>query len=751
MYKNGILSIMMFLAVICGIFAIHEVGAEVVDFNHRQVRQTVQESGDPQGIIQPFNLEGVELLPGRLYDQFHEVKAFYLNLRNNDILKKLREQAGINAPDKELGGAFGSSQFGQWLSGFARMYKVTGETAIKDKAVYLMNQWAKTIEKNENFKYGHYSYDKIVGGLVDVYEFIGDKNALVYLDIVTDWAEKNLDRSNAYALPSEWYTLSENLYRAYELTGKKRYYDFAKVWEYTDFWDILARNESVFQEILKSNPRHESYHGYSHVNCFSSAAMAYKVTGEEHYLHTLINGYDFLRQTQCFVTGGFAPEENFVVPDGLPETLVGVRRGESNVNVRFHFETSCGSWAGFKLSRYLQTFTSSARYGDWIERLIYNGVGAMIPMNDYGMIMYGSKYHLYGAQKSLFTVWFCCQGSLPETVTDYHNLIYYHDQQSIYVNLFVPSKVTWEGPQGPVTLVQETQYPEKDIVLMKIDPKKSGRFNLKFRVPSWANEGVSVQVNGREYQTPVVAGTWAQIDRQWETGDTVKLRLDLSPRLEPVAGCVSPVAVLCGAVVMVRATARSDDRAIPAEGDLKFPSDWLMGEDPLIAFGGAPSRPAPVNPVHQLHTNQVMRPFYDIKAGEYYRMYFERAGAGKITPDQMTFHGDWQTKGIRRYADKPGSSWEATFNGTTLVWEGLRHKDAGIAEVNIDGEIVALVDQYGYTDTHVNRLDQREVPFRWAIYNLSSGEHSIKVTLTSDKNKVSSGTTLNVEKMIAYH
>ena len=86
---------------------------------------------------------------------------------------------------------------------------------------------------------------------------------IVYLDKITGWAEKNLDRSNPYALPTEWYTLSENLYRAYELTGNKRYYDFAKVWEYTDYWDILARGESVFQDILKSTPRHESYHGYS--------------------------------------------------------------------------------------------------------------------------------------------------------------------------------------------------------------------------------------------------------------------------------------------------------------------------------------------------------------------------------------------------------------------------------------------------------------------------------------------------------
>ena len=43
-------------------------------------------------------------------------------------------------------------------------------------------------------------------------------------------------------------------------------------------------------------------------------------------------------------------------------------------------------------------FNGEARYGDWIERLFYNGVGAMIPMNDYGMIMYGSSYNIYARE-----------------------------------------------------------------------------------------------------------------------------------------------------------------------------------------------------------------------------------------------------------------------------------------------------------------------------------------------------------------
>ncbi len=41
-----------------------------------------------------------------------------------------------------------------------------------------------------------------------------------------------------------------------------------------------------------------------------------------------------------------------------------------------HAEIPCGSWAGFKLSRYLMGFTGEARFGDWIETMVYNAIGA---------------------------------------------------------------------------------------------------------------------------------------------------------------------------------------------------------------------------------------------------------------------------------------------------------------------------------------------------------------------------------------
>lgn len=695
--------------------------------------------------IHAFNYRGVELLPSRHEAQFRQVRDFYMRLRPNDLLRGFRLKDRDWAPGKDLGGAYSERplSFGQWLAGFARIYRATGDTDVRDRAVYLMNEWGKTIGDDGSYGYqqgkgGHYDYDKFVGGLVDMYEYADSEQALGYLDQITTWAEANLDRSNEYALPREWYTLSENLYRAYELTGDQRYADFAKVWEYTDYWDAFADRADVFARLARAK-KHPSYHAYSHVNSLSSAAMAYSATGERRYLDAIVNGYRFLKETQLFATGGYGPEESFIVPNGLPETLVGIRRGEANVDVRFHFETSCGSWAGFKLARYLMEFTGEARYGDWIERLVYNGVGAMVPMNDYGMIMYGSSYNTYGAQKSLSTVWFCCQGSLPQTVADYHNLIYFHDDHSLYVNLFVPSAVDWSTPSGDVRLVQETRFPEGPEVNLRVESAEATSFGMKFRVPLWATKGIDVSVNGVTQPVETRPGTWATIERDWAPGDVVTLTFDLSVRAEPLPGCVSPVAVLSGPVVLVQTTARDRDSGLPDNGPLRFPADYLM-------VGKTPQ----VNPARNLHTNQEMRPFYDVGTGEFYRMYFSREGSRPISPEAMEFSGEWHESGVVRQSTQAGNGFSAEFAGTTLVWEGLRQPDAGIAAISIDGRKVGEVDQYGYTGVHVGRMDQRVVPFRWSIDDLSPGKHRIEITATGKKNAAAGGVGINVTGLIAY-
>jgi len=586
--------------------------------------------------IKSFDYSGVHLLDGMLKKQYQATRDYYFNLPNDDLLLGFRKRAGLPSPGTELPGWYShdvGNALGQWLSAMARMYKATGDKPILDKATYLMREWARTIEPDGYFYYSrkpippHYTYDKTLCGLVDLYHYGGQEDALPLMEKITGWADRNLDRSRTNPTkddpdaghgmpgqgpegPREWYTLSENLYRAYQLTGNSTYKTFGDLWRYPNYWQMFTGTEE---------PKPYLLHAYSHCNSLSSAAMTYAVTGDPEYLKTIVNAYDWFERTQFYATGGYGPWEHLQAPDGS--------LGRSLEFTIASFETPCGSWAGFKLAKYLMQFTGEAKYGDWIEKLVYNGIGAALPMSDHrigpplnslpgplaaaisrmpsrGQTFYYSDYSLGGGRKVYAGESFpCCSGTYPQAVADYHDLIYFKDPTSLYVNLFVPSQVTWDRDGSDVKVEQETTYPESDTTTLRIDAAGNGVFNVKFRVPQWS-EGLSIEVNGSKQSVASRPGTWATVERRWQAGDVVKVTVPMRPRLVPVdQQHPNRVAVVVGPVVLVREI----ESSLPVTE--RDPSKWLSSRGALeyrasSQFGS-------------------FVPFYRIGAGTPYGMYFD--------------------------------------------------------------------------------------------------------------------------------
>src|SRR5437764_5099018 len=104
-------------------------------------------------LIEPFDYQGVHLRESRWRQQVEGAREYYLALPDDDILHGFRAEAGLAAPGKALGGwcrENSSSVFGQWLSGMARLYRATGDEAVRDKAARLMTEWAKTVAPDGN-------------------------------------------------------------------------------------------------------------------------------------------------------------------------------------------------------------------------------------------------------------------------------------------------------------------------------------------------------------------------------------------------------------------------------------------------------------------------------------------------------------------------------------------------------------------------------------------------------------------------
>jgi uncharacterized protein len=473
--------------------------------------------------LRSFDYQGVELRPGLLQKQYESTRDFYMALSDDDVLHGFREAAGLPAPGKALGGWAEPDSyvvFGQWLQAMARAARATGDTAMRDKASLWVSEWVKTMRNNKNVDLGHYVYEKMVGGLLDMHHYAGHPEALAALETITRQAIANLDRERTPANRAiwelhsgrqlEWYTVAENLYRAYALTGDTMYREFADVWLYPAYWDKFLANAAPENAY--------GVHAYSHVNSFSSAAMAYEVSGDARYLQIMKNVYDFLQNSQCFATGGYGPAERIMPADGA--------LGEALTQRLDCCEVPCCSWAGFKLAKYLMMFSGEARYGDWIERLLYNGTGAVLPIVSGGKHFYYASYHLGAAMKTYSRNAFtCCSGTLFQDVAEYRELIAFKNDEGLYVNLYLPAEIEWE--QGKLTLSGD--YPEADTFTLRL--AKNGQqvlkpFALRLRVPGWSN-GMTIKVNGQVQNVPVVPGTWATLRRAWKTGDEVQLTLPL--------------------------------------------------------------------------------------------------------------------------------------------------------------------------------------------------------------------------------
>jgi DUF1680 family protein len=585
---------------------------------------------EPKAFLEPFNYDGVRLRDGMLKKQYDATRDYYFNLRDDDILKGFRERAGLPAPGTSLGGWYGGDPapkedwpkewprlifsrgdmfnvFGQWLSGMSRMYRATGDKPMLEKATRLMQEWAKTIEPDGYFYYSRnpiapqYTYDKTAAGLVDMYEFGGQTGALAHVEKITDWAIRNLDRKRTNPNSNgaeageggcEWYTLCENLYRTYKLTGNTKYKTFGDLWRYPAYWGMFSG---------QSEPTPYGLHAYSHCNTLSSAAMTYAVTGEAQYLKTIVNAYDWFERTQFYATGGYGPGERLLAPDGS--------LGKSLEDNAATFETVCGSWAGFKLSRYLMRFTGQAKYGDWIEKLVYNGIGAALPMGPNGKTFYYSDYRLGAGRKVYYPAAFpCCAGTYIEAVADYHNIIYFKDASSLYVNLFVPSEVTWNLHGNEIKVEQATEYPEADTTTLTLYPSKATSFNVKIRVPRWSR-GVTAAVNGSPVEFDSHSEGWATLARVWNPGDRLTLRIQMEHYLVPIdKQHPKRVALMYGPLVLVR------DREVAQIPNGSSLSQWLtVGESPLEFHALARSTGTFV-------------PFYRMAGEAAYVMYFDLEG-----------------------------------------------------------------------------------------------------------------------------
>lgn len=509
---------------------------------------------------QPFQMNQVHLLPSRFQENMKRDSAWMMSVSVNSLLQSFRNTSG--AFSSREGGYMTVKKLGGWesldcdlrghitghlLSAYATLYAQTGSQAVKMKADSIVNGLAEVqqaygrggylsafaeglIDRNIQGKSvwaPFYTLHKIVQGLIDQYQMMGNEKALEMAKGMGDWAYNKLkplsEETRKLMIRNEFGGFNEAMYELYALTKDKKY-----LWVARYFY----HNEKI-DPLKAGNPDLGTNHANTFIPKLLGEARNYELFGAkdsrkaaELLFWTLVNDH-------AFVTGELSDKEHLFKPTEQSKHLSGYD-GEN-----------CCTFNLLKLADHLFSWNPSSKIADYYERALYNHIlGQQDPESSmvcYFTPLQTGAYRLYSTRDSSF---WCCVGSGFESHVKYASSIYFHSDKDLYVNLFIPSKVDWEG----TTFTQQTSFPQSSTTTFTVDGN-SKQFALRLRYPSWATK-MDVKVNGKKVKAVKGTDGYVAISRLWKAGDKIEVQLGMQLREEATKDDASKVALLYGPIVM---------------------------------------------------------------------------------------------------------------------------------------------------------------------------------------------------------
>ena len=501
----------------------------------------------------PFGMTEVRLLPSSWKDMMELDRSYLYSLPNDRLAYNFRVTSGIptdadalggwEAPDCELRGHY----VGHYLSSCALLHASTGDEPIKAKADDLVAILAQCQAKNgylgaypETFYdklLNHqrvwapfYTYHKILAGMIDMYEHTGNKQALGIAIKMADWADNYSrpisDDNWQRMLLTEHGGMNEASFNLYAITGNPKYRELGYRFEHKKIFEALAANEDKL----------DGNHANTNIPKVIGAIRGYELTGDPRYLAIAQNFYRIVTDHHAYCTGGTSNGEMWHKSDAIATEL-----GPAA-------EECCCSYNMMKLSRHLFGQGPDANHFDYYERVLYNVRYGTQDRN--GMLMYyvSLKPGLYKTFGTQFDSFWCCTGTGSEEYAKLNDSIYFHDQDAVYVNLFIPSKLAWK--ERGLQLRQTTKFPNEERVTFTVDAAPSKPTELKVRVPYWATQGVTVAINGQPVKVDATPSSYFTLNHEWTAGDIITVDMPLTLHIDQAPDDKQVQAAMYGPLVL---------------------------------------------------------------------------------------------------------------------------------------------------------------------------------------------------------
>jgi DUF1680 family protein len=507
----------------------------------------------------PFALEDITILDPDLLRMRRQTLDYMLALDFDRLLHNFRLNAGLPSSAAPLynrespTNGWRGHYVGHFLSASGQMYATTRDARIKSKADAIVAELAKCqarlgeqgylsafpessfddLEQGRPAAVIWYALHKIMAGLLDAHEHLQNQQALDVLEKMAAWVDWRTGRlpedQMQRTLQTEFGGMNEVLANLSAVRKNPRYLEVAKRFDHHVVVDPASQGRDTLAGL----------HANTQIPKFIGAARQFELTGDPYYRDAALFFWQQVALHRSYVTGGNSVSEHFrTPPDVLASELTDLT------------QETCNTYNMLKLTSHLFGWYAEPQYADFYERAFLNHILATPHPSE------GSPLYYLGMQPGQWKAhfvphegFFCCCGTGLENFAKLGEGFYFHDGQSLWVNLFFASEVRWR--EKGVVLRQETRFPDEAGMRLIVQSKSPVAFSLKVRIPYWAGN-VSFSINGKPFQPheKLAPSSYAKIDRTWKDGDRVDVQLPMRLHLQAIPDDANLAAIMYGPLVL---------------------------------------------------------------------------------------------------------------------------------------------------------------------------------------------------------
>ena len=514
-------------------------------------------SENEMGWTEPFELDKVQILDNYYLSAQKSDIAFLKKIDTARLLAGFRTTAGIDTKGvRPYGGwedsLLGGHCVGHYLTALAQAVKVTGDKELKEKSQTLIAgleecqkklgtgflfgakvEDKEDVEKQfdilEGKKKGEtwvpwYNMHKVLAGLVDTYKYTGNETALLVAEKLGDWIYERVSKwdlkTNQKVLETEYGGMNDCLYELYSYSHNKHHLEAAQKFDEKALFLMAAKGEKNCLDGKHANTQIPKFIGaIKRYNVLKQLGEAKQE--DEAYLVDAEKFFEMVVKRHSFVTGGISVMEHFRKDYHLDEI-----RTQTNCE-------SCCAHNMLKLAKELFKATRKKEYADYYETTLRNAIMGAVKTESgaasYFTPMATGYYKTFGEEEPEKNMFWCCTGSGMENFTKLGDSIYFRANDTLLVNQYVASKVTWEEKNLVLTQKSDvTKSEEISFVLNALHDKEISDVAIALRIPDWMHGGATIYVNGAEKMTAAGNSEYVLLDRNWEDGDVIMAKYPMS-------------------------------------------------------------------------------------------------------------------------------------------------------------------------------------------------------------------------------